>query len=1664
MKHTTNPSTRSRLRPGTHTVFTRSSLLLSALGMPLVVHGQTNGTWTQATSGGSWSSPANWASGTIADGAGAIADFTTLDLPEGIHQAILDGNRTVGDLRFGDASPATAGTWELAGTQSLTISGGSAIITTAVDTSFGTGVILGGNGFTKAGTGKLLLRNTAPALTGDVRITAGTLALGAGAGIGTGGFILSNGSTLRLDAPGQNAIGNAITLEAGANAVFSSANLTNGYGGTIGGPSDAVLEISGPISFGVTGAQQFANFGGTVRIPSGSQLRFSATGTGANGNGGTNATFEVNGLVNTRNRADSTGVAIGALTGSGQLQGQTNTAASSVVYRVGGKNIDSTFAGTFVNGAQGTAHLNKLGTGKLTLTGDSPATGNITITGGQLQLGNGGSTGSFSTPSIAISAGTQLLLNRDGTLALASVLSGAGTLVQQGPGTTVLSGNNAHGSTEITGGTLEISSESNLGAGPVSFPSGQGVLSSAVPGLLTSQSVELSAGATGGLAARDADDSLVHSGVISGSGSLSIGGTGSVVLSGANGFTGTTTVATGTLVVSNTSGSATGSGQVQVTGGTLAGAGTVSGSVQVSSTGLLRPGDFSSASSAVGTLKTGPLSLAGGSTLFYEFGGAGGNDTIDATSLTATASAASPVLLDLRLENSSAKLISPGTYPLISFSGSFSGNANDLFEVAPASVQGGLTYAFSISSSTLVLTITGGSASAWKNDANGTWATAGNWVNGIPNNTGSAVTFGTVITQPRTVTVGAAAKAGSLTFDNANRYTLSGAAALTLQASSGNASISVLQGSHVINTAVVLSSNLEVTPAHAEDSVALGGIISGSGRSIVKNGAGSLSLTANNTLTGGVSLNAGTLRIGPSGLGSGDLRINGGTLLWNSGSQDITASRNVSFGDQPVVFDTNGNDVLLSQPFGGGAASLTLTGGATVTIADEASHTGGTIIENGTLRLGNNGTAGSVQGGIINHGELVLRRSDQAFVNSPISGPGILVHSGSGSAVLTAANTFTGYTSIPSGKLEVGHSLALQNSTVSYDVSGGALGFHSVTEATLGGLEGTRNLLLENDSSNPVSLSVGNNGSSSSYGGNLSGSGSFIKTGSGTLALDGTSAFTGNTEVRGGTLEQPAGSISTGSLLVAGTSRFSISGGAFTASAGSNISNVGGSPAFELFAGSAAFPGGLNATGNQNLGYVIRVGGGTLTASSVALARSTLIYNAEPAAGDTTRGLYLTGGSVEISGNLDIGTAPGVNVNSSVSTRVDGGTLKVNGVTTLGQVAGSRWSVLDVNGGSYVSTDAVSGVILGGPVTGSGALLVQAGSATVERIQLGQAANAGSGILAVSGSGVINIGSGGIVPGSSNPAFVSLIRLGKTGAAGGTLGAKASWSTSAPLELAGGGEVLTQDAGGLPQEITLAGPILGAGGLTKTGVGTLSITGAAAYTGTTRIQAGTFRITSPALADAAAVEINGTGVLRLDHSGTDTVAALVIDNVAVANGVWGAPGSGAPNTSPRLAGTGRLRIGTVVEDPYATWASLAGLTGNDALRSADPDGDGQPNLLEYALDGNPKSAKASGKVVSRVAAVTGGNAFVLTLPVRTGASFSGTTFRSATVDNLIYQIEGSNDLLNYDQTVTEVVPALDSGLPELTGGWTYRSFRLAGDPATRGQKGFLRAKVQGTTP
>jgi len=150
---------------------------------------------------------------------------------------------------------------------------------------------------------------------------------------------------------------------------------------------------------------------------------------------------------------------------------------------------------------------------------------------------------------------------------------------------------------------------------------------------------------------------------------------------------------------------------------------------------------------------------------------------------------------------------------------------------------------------------------------------------------------------------------------------------------------------------------------------------------------------------------------------------------------------------------------------------------------------------------------------------------------------------------------------------------------------------------------------------------------------------------------------------------------------------------------------------------------------------------------------------------------------------------------------------------------------------------------------------------------------------------------------------------------------------------------------------------------------------------------------------------------------------------------------------------------------FSAWiGTLPNLALADRTATADPDGDGVPNFIEFALKGDPTDASSKGLTALSTPDLTGpvGRKLALTLAVRAGARFSGTPSPSATIDGIRYTIEGSLDLDSFGASVIEAPIALApsvTGLPDLgSSGWEYHTFILENSDGLPG-KGFLRAKV-----
>ena len=142
------------------------------------------------------------------------------------------------------------------------------------------------------------------------------------------------------------------------------------------------------------------------------------------------------------------------------------------------------------------------------------------------------------------------------------------------------------------------------------------------------------------------------------------------------------------------------------------------------------------------------------------------------------------------------------------------------------------------------------------------------------------------------------------------------------------------------------------------------------------------------------------------------------------------------------------------------------------------------------------------------------------------------------------------------------------------------------------------------------------------------------------------------------------------------------------------------------------------------------------------------------------------------------------------------------------------------------------------------------------------------------------------------------------------------------------------------------------------------------------------------------------------------------------------------------------------DSPYEVWAAAQGLTtGVNADLTDDPNSDGKTNLEHFALGSNALGfndlsliQKLSIETISNTQYLT------LTLPVRSGATFTGSGDITATVDGIVYTVRGNSDLSNTGSlTISEVTPALSTGLNILTSDYEYKTFAV---PASA-QQAFL---------
>lgn len=400
---------------------------------------------------------------------------------------------------------AGAATLTLGGSNLFTgpalINAGTLRLTTAGTINASSGITINGT------TAKLVQANTVTAITPTVTLTEGTLT-GSGTvntvnvGNATGGIVSNNngvaGAALTIGALTFDGAATINTFSNSASAAIVATSLVTNAAGTVTINPTAVSWTPGTydlISYGggSIGGAGFSKF--TLGIVVGASLRqnpvLGNSGTAitltvgaddspywvGDGDGTWNTASTNNWKLNSNNNPTTYLAADNALfndsaSGSGLISVNIDAAdvtPTSTTFNNSTKNYILNSSSTF-GIASGT--LTKSGTGSLTLNTVNTFTGNTTITGGSLIIGGAGQLGGGNYAA-AILNDASLIYSSSAAQTLSGIVSGTGSIIQNGPGTLTLSAANTFaGGIEVKGGTVVLNNSSAAGPGTIDFDTG----------------------------------------------------------------------------------------------------------------------------------------------------------------------------------------------------------------------------------------------------------------------------------------------------------------------------------------------------------------------------------------------------------------------------------------------------------------------------------------------------------------------------------------------------------------------------------------------------------------------------------------------------------------------------------------------------------------------------------------------------------------------------------------------------------------------------------------------------------------------------------------------------------------------------------------------------------------------------------------------------------------------------------------------------------------------------------------------------------------------------------------------------------------------------------------------------------------------------------------
>jgi autotransporter-associated beta strand protein len=987
------------------------ALLLPAIGLvaPTALYAQT---WTGP--GTDYNTATNWSTNTVPIGAGQTATFTNTG-PTSVN--------------------LSAGT----GLDGFTFNAGAQAYTIGTSGAF---FIFGGAGVTNSSSNVQNFNASGGVFQFDGSSTAGTSTVYTASNGGEIAFFqTSSGGSAQINLNGAALLG--VALSSGGLSIGSLAG-TNGdvvFSTLSGGATTQSLTV-GSLNTSTTfagGIIEGGAIGSLTKVGTGT-----LTLTGNNSyQGGTNLN------AGTIAVGSDAALGTGALTMADgtTLQAAANVSLSNAIGLNGTNTIDTNGNALALSGIiSGTGvTLDKIGTGTLTLSGTNAYSGTTTLNAGTIAVANNAALG---TSTLSMATGTTLqagaaglmlsnAIGLNGTntidtngnaLALSGIISGTGvTLDKIGTGTLTLSGVNTYtGGTTISGGTVAVSADHNLGANTGGLTFNGGTLQfGASFDLANTRAITLNAG--GGTFDTNGFNTTLSQAIAGPGGSLTKTGFGTLTLSGLNTYTGATTIDGGTLAVS----------------------GSIASSSITNNSGLIFF-DTSTAGSATITNNVN-------ATIQFQDTSTAGNAAITNNrnlSFTDSSTAGNASILNNAVVDF--------------FNASTAGNATII-------ENGFLVFHDTSTAGDASITNNGGTGMSFRDTS-----TAGNAT--IINNFGLAFVNSSTAGNATIAT-----NSGGTTFiqDAASggtaRFILNGTGALDISGlTTGGTTAGSIEGSGNVglgaNTLTAGGNNLSTTFSGV---IQDGGVSGGTGGSLVKIGTGTLTLSGVNTYTGATTVDAGTLRAGGAGafVGNTAYAVNGGTLDLNGFNLTMSSlsgtGGTVALGAAALAINQATDTSYAGAVTGTGSLTKTGTGTGTLTLSGVNTYTGATTVNGGALQAGAANTfapssafavaggatldlnnfnqiIGSLAGtGGVTFGSASLTAggdNTSTIYSGIMSGTGGFTKTGSGKLILSGINTYTGATVIDGGTLGVNGDITASNGvTVN---AGGTLGGNGVVGTT----------------------------------------------------------------------------------------------------------------------------------------------------------------------------------------------------------------------------------------------------------------------------------------------------------------------------------------------------------------------------------------------------------------------------------------------------------------------------------------------------------------------------------------------------------------------------------------------------------------------------------------